>query len=63
LREFRNPASAEFFEPCAAAVAPVAPTAPTTPAAGREAALADQPEPFQCTAPTQALGWRDFRAP
>jgi hypothetical protein len=54
LREFRNPASAEFFEPCAAAV----PGAPA--AARREAALGDQPEPFQCAGPARALGWRDF---
>ena len=55
LREFRNPATAEFFEPCAEAAG----GAPA--ATRREAALADQPEPFQCTAPTAALGWRDFR--
>lgn len=55
LREFRNAASAEFFEPCAEAAG----GAPA--ATRREAALADQPEPFQCMAPQAALGWRDFR--
>ena len=69
LREFRNPASTEFFEPCAAGAAGAAGAAsaalstPAAPVTGREAALADQPEPFQCTAPTRALGWRDFRSP
>jgi hypothetical protein len=66
LREFRNPASAEFFEPCTvapagAAAGTAAPGAPV--ATRREAVLADQPEPFQCSAPTGTLGWRDFRAP
>jgi hypothetical protein len=66
LREFRNPASAEFFEPCTvapagAAAGTAAPAAPV--ATRREAVLADQPEPFQCSAPTGTLGWRDFRAP
>ena len=57
LREFRNPDAAAFFEPCAAAE----PGAPA--AARREAALADQPESFQCSGPARALGWRDFRGP
>jgi O-antigen ligase len=56
LREFRNPASSDFFEACAAS----APAAQGP--AGREAALADQPEPFQCESPSRALGWRDFVA-
>ena len=41
LREFRNPAAAEFFEAC------------QEPAAGL-------PLPFQCEAPAQSPGWRDF---
>ncbi|MEN9419099.1 MAG: hypothetical protein RI988_2719 [Pseudomonadota bacterium] len=67
LREFRNPAAAEFFEPCARPAGsrlqeedeghPKA-------APARLAALADQPEvlaePFQCQAPSRVLGWRDF---
>ncbi len=56
LREFRNPASSDFFEACAA-------SAPASQGrAGREAALADQPEPFQCESPSRELGWRDFAA-
>ncbi|MFM7704682.1 MAG: Wzy polymerase domain-containing protein, partial [Rubrivivax sp.] len=57
LREFRNPASAELFEPCAAAGPGAAP------ATRREAVLADQPEPFACTADSGTLGWRDFLPP
>ena len=45
LREFRNPASASFFEPCEA------------PAGG---AAAGEPPPFQCVAPSRPLGWREL---
>jgi O-antigen ligase len=44
LREFRNPASAEFFAPCGAG-------------AVERSGL---PPPFQCQAGTRALGWREF---
>lgn len=60
LREFRNPASAELFEGCAATGTAGAAPAAVAGGAGREAALADQPEPFACVAPTRAWGWRDF---
>jgi O-antigen ligase len=67
LREFRNPASAEFFEPCRRSAGPrpdAEAVRPAEAAPPRLAALADQPdtlaEPFQCQAPSRALGWRDF---
>ena len=44
LREFHNPASREWFAPCA----PQAKPAP------------GQPLPLQCAPPRQAYGWRDF---
>lgn len=44
LREFHNPASRDWFAPCA----PDAEAAP------------GQPLPFQCTAAERAYGWRDF---
>ncbi len=54
LREFRNPASAEFFQVCSAPV--VAPSAAS-------AAMPDRLPlpPFQCEPPPDALTWRDFR--
>ena len=49
LREFRNPAAADFFEPCAT-------SAPPTP-------VAQEPLPFQCQPPDPRvmLGWMHFR--
>lgn len=44
LREFRNPASKDFFAECEAAAKAVPP----------------QPAPFQCSPPSRALTWRDF---
>ncbi|MFO1339526.1 MAG: Wzy polymerase domain-containing protein [Burkholderiaceae bacterium] len=54
LREFRNPASAEFFQVCSDPVA--APSAAS-------AAMPDRlpPPPFQCEPPPDSLSWRDFR--
>ncbi len=49
LREFRNPASASFFEPCDAVHDPDAP------------ADAAEPLPFQCTPPARVFGYEDFR--
>ena len=45
LREFRNPASAEFIADCDKA---------------RSAGLAPAAWPFQCTPPSRALTWQDF---
>jgi O-antigen ligase len=45
LREFRNPASAEFLAACDKA---------------RSAGLAPAAWPFQCTPPSRALTWQDF---
>jgi len=45
LREFRNPASAEFFAECDKA---------------RSEGLAPSAWPFQCTPPSRALTWQDF---
>ena len=45
LREFRNPASAEFFAECDKA---------------RSEGLAPSAWPFQCTPPSRALSWQDF---
>jgi O-antigen ligase len=47
LREFRNPASADFFAECHRA---------------REAGLAVAQWPFQCQPPSKALTWEDFLA-
>ena len=49
LREFRNPASASFFEACDA-----------VPDAGASAD-ATEPLPFQCTPPSRVFGYEDFR--
>ena len=49
LREFRNPASASFFEPCDA-----------EPDADAPPDLA-KPLPFQCTPPARVFGYEDFR--
>ena len=46
LKEFRNEQAAEFFAPCSPA------SAGSQPAGNL---------PFQCLAPTQALGFEDFR--
>jgi O-antigen ligase len=51
LREFRNPASVPFFEPCDALEG-----VSTTESA------AATPKPFQCVAPSAKLGWREFLA-
>ena len=45
LREFRNPASAEFFAECNKA---------------RSEGLPSSAWPFQCTPPSRALTWQDF---
>ncbi|MFM8768092.1 MAG: O-antigen ligase family protein, partial [Rubrivivax sp.] len=45
LREFRNPASADFFAECDKA---------------RSEGLAPSAWPFQCTPPSRALTWQDF---
>lgn len=45
LREFGNPNSEAFFEPC---------KTPSPPSAA-------EPLPFQCTSPTRRMDWRDFR--
>jgi len=42
LREFRNPASEEFFAPC-------------------QRLVAATPLPFQCSPPSRAVDWREFR--
>lgn len=44
LREFRNPNSQAFFEPC-----------------DQPSVTKDKPAPFQCTPPTRAMDWRDFK--
>ncbi len=49
LKEFRNTASADFFEPCDEAAEPIEPTEPAS-------AL-----PFQCLQPQRALTYKDFR--
>lgn len=48
LREFRNPASAEFFAECDKA---------------RSEGLAPSAWPFQCTPPSRTLTWQDFLPP
>ena len=54
LKEFRNEQAEEFFAACDPANIAVA-------RAAAPAASAAAPLPFQCTAPTKALSYRDFR--
>jgi O-antigen ligase len=48
LKEFRNPHAADFFKPC-------------EPVDAAEPTAAASPLPFQCRAPTQRLGFEDFK--
>jgi len=76
LREFRNPASAEFLAVCAAPRGPPSggaggPAADRAPGAGGDTAT-EKPSaagsalpllPFQCVPPARLLTWRDFLSP
>ena len=76
LREFRNPASAEFLAACDAprglpSVGAGGPAPARAPLAGGDAATekpsaegpVPPPLPFQCVPPARLLTWRDFLAP